>query len=243
MLSQKAIVYACTDGRSEYISPVLEHLSTMFNLKFERLKHIIEVIPLLSKPEFIVDYIILDVNDFYAAETVNVFEIVNTLSTIIKCTVYREDVNKKPVRRNTKIIGLVDKTTPVRMIKEMSKFQEISFLSTKISKDFNLSEIEDSIRNFLEGNERVPRVIQNLIKTKKDPSTNGQLEILLTPRQSQIHNLVSTRGVSNKVIAKTLGISESTVKLHVSAILKKYGVKNRTQLAAFSKKDKIATKA
>ena len=60
----------------------------------------------------------------------------------------------------------------------------------------------------------------------------------MTPRQEQIHTLISTRGASNKVIAKTLNISESTVKLHVSAVLKKYGVKNRTQLALFSKSDK-----
>ena len=51
----------------------------------------------------------------------------------------------------------------------------------------------------------------------------------------QILNLIKERGASNKVIAKTLNITESTVKLHVGIVLKKFGVKNRTQLALFSK--------
>jgi DNA-binding NarL/FixJ family response regulator len=53
----------------------------------------------------------------------------------------------------------------------------------------------------------------------------------LTNRQSQVMQLVMTSGASNKVIARSLKISESTVKVHIGAILKKYGVRNRTQLA------------
>ena len=52
----------------------------------------------------------------------------------------------------------------------------------------------------------------------------------LTDRQSQVARLVCHRGLSNKAVANILNISESTVKIHMSAILKKYGVKNRTQL-------------
>lgn len=71
-------------------------------------------------------------------------------------------------------------------------------------------------------------------KTKASQSTLK--EIKLTVRQQQILDLINTRGASNKIIAKMLNISESTVKLHVSAILRKYNVRNRTQLALFSKK-------
>lgn len=58
--------------------------------------------------------------------------------------------------------------------------------------------------------------------------------ISLTVRQQEIFNLITERAASNKVIARALGISESTVKLHVSGIFKKYGVKSRTQLAVFT---------
>jgi len=50
----------------------------------------------------------------------------------------------------------------------------------------------------------------------------------LTLRQKRVLELVSS-GQSNKGIARTLGISEITVKAHVSAILRKLGVANRVQ--------------
>jgi two-component system nitrate/nitrite response regulator NarL len=59
--------------------------------------------------------------------------------------------------------------------------------------------------------------------------------IQLTTRQKQIFEMVVDRGLSNKIIARTLNISESTVKLHMGHIFKKYGVKSRTQLAVFAR--------
>lgn len=53
----------------------------------------------------------------------------------------------------------------------------------------------------------------------------------LTSRQYEIFNIIATRGASNKQIARTLGISESTVKIHVSTIMRRFCVRNRTQLA------------
>ena len=57
----------------------------------------------------------------------------------------------------------------------------------------------------------------------------------LTDRQQQVSELVCNRGLSNKQIAKSLQISESTVKIHVSNIMKIYGVRNRTQLLLAAK--------
>ena len=67
------------------------------------------------------------------------------------------------------------------------------------------------------------------------PTASNSTDIKLTPRQEQIFSIIVTKGVSNKAIAKMLHITESTVKLHMGHILKKFGVKNRTQLVAFSK--------
>jgi PAS domain S-box-containing protein len=52
----------------------------------------------------------------------------------------------------------------------------------------------------------------------------------LTKRQAEILTFVRN-GASNRKIAENLGISEGTVKLHVSAILKRLGVRNRTEAA------------
>jgi len=61
-------------------------------------------------------------------------------------------------------------------------------------------------------------------------TTNDDISLKLTPRQGQVLKLICHRGLSNKAIGNILKISESTVKIHTSAILRRYGVKNRTQL-------------
>ncbi len=53
----------------------------------------------------------------------------------------------------------------------------------------------------------------------------------LSRRQREVLQLIK-QGQSNRDIAATLGIREGTVKLHVSAILKALGVKNRTMAVA-----------
>jgi DNA-binding NarL/FixJ family response regulator len=50
----------------------------------------------------------------------------------------------------------------------------------------------------------------------------------LTARQRQIHELV-VKGLSNKAIAHVLGIQESTVKAHVTALMRRLGVISRTE--------------
>jgi two-component system, NarL family, nitrate/nitrite response regulator NarL len=55
----------------------------------------------------------------------------------------------------------------------------------------------------------------------------------LTPREREILCHVS-EGQSNKVIARKLGISDGTVKLHVKAILRKLGVHSRVEAAVMA---------
>jgi DNA-binding NarL/FixJ family response regulator len=53
--------------------------------------------------------------------------------------------------------------------------------------------------------------------------------IRLTPRQKDVLHWI-LKGCTNHAIATALGISAETVKLHVSAIFRAYGVHSRTQL-------------
>jgi len=55
----------------------------------------------------------------------------------------------------------------------------------------------------------------------------------LTPREGEILGLLA-EGQSNKVIARNLGISDGTVKLHVKAILRKLGVHSRVEAAVMA---------
>lgn len=56
--------------------------------------------------------------------------------------------------------------------------------------------------------------------------------VALTPRQAEVHGLLR-QGMSNKMIAGVLGISQGTVKNHVTEIFRTLNATNRTQAAQF----------
>ena len=56
----------------------------------------------------------------------------------------------------------------------------------------------------------------------------------LTAKQKDVLAWVM-QGLTNKQIARRLNIAESTVKLHMTAILQKYAVQNRLQLISYVK--------
>jgi NarL family two-component system response regulator LiaR len=61
-----------------------------------------------------------------------------------------------------------------------------------------------------------------------EPTADG-----LTDREREVLTLIA-RGLANKLIARELSISEKTVKAHVSSILGKLGVSDRTQAALYA---------
>jgi DNA-binding NarL/FixJ family response regulator len=62
---------------------------------------------------------------------------------------------------------------------------------------------------------------------------SGGSGVSLSPREMEILDLIC-QGTSNKDIAKRLGISYQTVKNHVTAILHKLGVSDRTQAVLYA---------
>ena len=60
----------------------------------------------------------------------------------------------------------------------------------------------------------------------------------LTPQQLRVLQMLR-QGMLNKQIAYELGVSEATVKAHVSAILQKLGVESRTQAVIAAAKIEI----
>jgi len=51
----------------------------------------------------------------------------------------------------------------------------------------------------------------------------------LTPREAEVARLAAD-GLSNKAIARSLGVTEGTIKVHLNAIFRKLGVGNRSDL-------------
>jgi DNA-binding NarL/FixJ family response regulator len=68
---------------------------------------------------------------------------------------------------------------------------------------------------------------------RPDPEPLGPLFVKLSPREIEILDLVA-RGNSNKIIGRKLSISDQTVKNHVSAILRKLEVNDRTEAVVYA---------
>jgi DNA-binding NarL/FixJ family response regulator len=98
-------------------------------------------------------------------------------------------------------------------------------------KDVTLELLTDAIRRVSRGETLFnPALTVRLLRemnpdSKRAPST---AEETLTDRESEVLRLM-TGGYSNREMADALGISEGTVKNHVSNILSKLGVRDRTR--------------
>jgi NarL family two-component system response regulator LiaR len=77
-----------------------------------------------------------------------------------------------------------------------------------------------------------PAVAARLVDALAESRDGGDAD-RLTPREQQVLDLIG-RGFSNKRIALELGVAEKTVKTHVSHVLAKLGVADRTQAALYA---------
>lgn len=76
----------------------------------------------------------------------------------------------------------------------------------------------------------VPKLLEGISPEANDASGCTARLAILTPRESEIARLIG-QGISNKRIARHLAIAEQTVKGHLTAIFRKFGVVDRTKLA------------
>ena len=97
-----------------------------------------------------------------------------------------------------------------------------------IPKTLGVEAMREAIATVLRGGVWTPPDID--LSAAADAETTALLARLatLTPQQVRVLMMLS-EGLLNKQIAYELGVSEATVKAHVSAILQKLGVDSRTQ--------------
>jgi two-component system, NarL family, nitrate/nitrite response regulator NarL len=104
-------------------------------------------------------------------------------------------------------------------------------------KDMEPDELVGALRDIEKGKnvvahdltDALARMVQGETSIEDDDGPFSEL----TPREMEILCLLA-EGQSNKLIARNLGISDGTVKLHVKAILRKLGIHSRVEAAVIA---------
>lgn len=108
-------------------------------------------------------------------------------------------------------------------------------------KDADADEVAAAIRSAHQGEMHLdPAVAKRLMHSLRSPKTTDLIEPL-TDREREILILVAG-GRANKEIARELGISERTVRTHVSNILAKLELTSRTQAALYAVREGMVPK-
>jgi NarL family two-component system response regulator LiaR len=108
-------------------------------------------------------------------------------------------------------------------------------------KDSSSQALIQAIREVYQGESSLhPTIARKLIREILRPSTAAPAENLLTEREVAVLKLIAG-GLSNQEIAETLVISERTVSSHVSNILDKLHLANRTQAALYALREGLAS--
>jgi DNA-binding NarL/FixJ family response regulator len=97
-----------------------------------------------------------------------------------------------------------------------------------IPKSSNADALGAALRRVLDGDRVVPDIAGSAPATAPDEHDVAARIRELTPQQFRVLQMLGS-GKLNKQIGYELGVSEATIKAHMSAILRKLGASNRTQ--------------
>lgn len=107
-----------------------------------------------------------------------------------------------------------------------------------LTKDIEPADLVDAIRAVHRGEPRLhPEVMKRLMVRTAQPHQPRRRE-LLTPRELDVLRALA-HGLTNREIAEKLVISETTVKTHISSILSKLQLTDRTQAALWAVREKL----
>ncbi len=107
-------------------------------------------------------------------------------------------------------------------------------------KDMDPDDLVKSLRNVLDGETVVApdltgvlaSAVQKEVTTSNSPTFQSVRDVLTSREMDVLKDI--TKGWSNKIIARDLGITDGTVKLHVKSILRKLNVHSRVEAAVIA---------
>lgn len=102
-------------------------------------------------------------------------------------------------------------------------------------KDTSPDELVQTIRSVYADRLTLPQELTHvLLGGETVERKSGSMQPELTPRELDVLGCIA-QGMSNKQVAQTLSVSTTTVRSHVSSLIRKLNMENRTQLAIYAR--------
>lgn len=153
-----------------------------------------------------------------------------------------------PRKTGTEAIEEIKQADPAARVLVLTSFAEDEKVFPAIRagaqgyllKDSTPQELLDAIRRVYQGEASLhPTIAHKLMRELNRPAARQPTEEPLTERELDVLSLVA-QGLSNQAIADRLVVSERTVRTHVSNILDKLHLANRTQAALYALREGLA---
>lgn len=154
---------------------------------------------------------------------------------------------RMPVMDGRKATRIITQQFPGIKVLVLSTFDDDEYIKQSMQagakgyllKDMPSEELVQAIRLVHRGYSQLgPGLIEKLISSVPDSVPIASEVVLqkltrLTPREQDVLRLISS-GTTNREIAEQLYISEGTVKTHVTHLLNRLNLRNRSQLAIYA---------
>jgi len=151
-----------------------------------------------------------------------------------------------PVMDGLETIPIIKNESPNSRILVLTSFAEegqvveaiASGAMGYIMKDASPDELVSTIQHVYQNRVSLPQELASMVLQRRGEIQSKPHSDSLTDREKMVLRCVA-RGLSNKQIANDLGISSATVRTHISNLLRKLSLENRTQLALYAQEHKI----
>ncbi|WP_169084864.1 response regulator [Paenibacillus sp. PL91] len=153
-----------------------------------------------------------------------------------------------PIMDGIEASNLIAQNNPEIKVLVLSSFSDRSHIVPALQsgaigymlKDVEPDQLAEAIRSAYKGNVQLHPDISAALLAQMAPQAeevkqlpSRELAEILTPRELEVLQLL-TKGMSNRDIAHALTVAEKTVKTHVSSILSKLNLTDRTQAALYA---------